>query len=114
MLQSDSLAREYVERALALWVATDGRNLTDHATLQITSGQHQEVRHEWIGQALETHYALELQAKRDGPLAACWAEITEVSKVLKVIVNAEGTVITTHFDRRETRRLLRDRRETPP
>ena len=52
-----------MERAVALWSSTGGRNMTDHATFQITLGQHQEVRHEWIGQVLEMHYALDYKLR---------------------------------------------------
>ena len=71
-------------------------------------GQHQKVRREWIGLVLENHYARLLQIRQEGPSAACWGEISDMGKILKVIVNPDGFVVTAHFDRRE----LRERRET--
>ena len=73
VLQSDSQAREYIERALERWRATGGQNLTSHAEFQITQGQHQEVQREWVGLVLETYYAHQLQTEDRGPSAACWA-----------------------------------------
>ena len=85
--------------------------MTRHAVLQITLGQHQDVQRVWIGQVLENHYARLLQVREEGPSAVCWGEISEVGKVLKIIVNPDGIVVTAHFDRRELGRLLRERRE---
>ena len=111
LVESDSEARQYLERALNRWRATGGQNLSDHAEFQITQGQHREVQREWIGLVLETYYAHQLQTDERGPSAASWGEIPEAGKVLKVIVNPEGFVITVHFDRGELRRLVRERRE---
>ena len=101
MLESDFQAREYIERALDLWRATGGQNLTGHAEFQITQGQHREVQREWIARVLESHYALELQIRDEGLSAACWGEISAVQRVLKVIANPDGLIVTAHFDRRE-------------
>jgi hypothetical protein len=60
---------------------------------------------------LEKYYARQLQIEERGPSAACWGEILEAGKVLKVIVNPEGLVITVHLDRGELRRLIRERTE---
>lgn len=109
MLESDSQAREYVERALERWRATGGQDLTEHAEFQITRGRHQDVQREWIGLALENHYRRRLQDENGVLSAACWGEIPAVQKVLKVIVNPDGLIVTAHFDRRELSRLLRVR-----
>ena len=85
--------------------------MTDHAEYQITLGRHQDVQREWIGRVLEDHYLRELQIREEGLSAACWGEIPDLERVLKVIVNPDGLVVTTHFDRRELRRLLIERRE---
>ena len=111
MLESDSQAREYIERALQRWRATDGQNLTRHALFQITEGQHQDVRPEWIGTVLAHHYAHQSQTDERGLAAACWGDVPDLGKVLKVIVNPEGFVVTVHFDRREQRRMIRERGE---
>ena len=108
----DFQAREYLERALDLWRVTGGLNLTGHAIFQITQGYHQEIRREWIGWVLENYYARLLQIREEGTSAACWGEISDVGKILKVIVNPEGLVVTAHFDRGELRRLLSERGET--
>ena len=113
MLQSDAQAREYIERALERWRATGGQNLTDHAEFQITRGRHQDVQREWIGLALESHYARLLQDENGVMSAACWGEIPAVRRVLKVIVNPNGLIVTAHFDRGELGRLQRGRRQTP-
>ena len=113
VLQSDGQAEEYIERALGRWRATGGQNLTAHAEFQITRGRHQDVQREWIGLALENHYARQLQNENGVVSAACWGEILAVRRVLKVIVNPDGLVITAHFDRGALGRLLRARRQTP-
>ena len=83
--------------------------MTEHAEFQITRGRHQDVQREWIGLALENHYARLLQDENAALSAACWGEIPAVQRVLKVIVNPDGLIVTAHFDRRELSRLLRDR-----
>ena len=63
------------------------------------------------GRVLEEHYARELQIREEGLSVACWGEIPDLERVLKVIVNPDAIVVTTHFDRRELRRLLSEREE---
>lgn len=88
---------------------TGGENLTRHAEFQITRGRHQDVQREWIGLALENHYARQLQSENGVMSAACWGEISAVRRILKVIVNPDVLIVTAHFDRRELSRLLRAR-----
>ena len=61
---------------------------------------------------MENYYARILQIRDEGSSAVCWGEISDAGKILKVIVNPDGLVVTAHFDCGELRRLLRERGET--